>query len=263
MDFADAKTRFSNRVDHYVRYRPSYPKEIVALLTEHCGLTASSIIADVGSGTGILSRLFLENGNTVFSVEPNEPMRLAAEKELSDFANFKSIDATAESTSLPDASVDLVTAGQAFHWFNPAESRKEFQRILRRNPESPSHTGWVSLIWNIRNFAEVPFMQKCEELFYRYGTDYQKVFAQRIDVKEIEKFFDNQPLQIFSLPNAQTFDLIGLKGRIQSCSYAPEVGTDAHQAMTAELEKIFAEYQQNGVVQYQYKTMIYCGRWLK
>src|SRR6266446_9260655 len=107
--------RFSNRVENYIRYRPGYPKEIIELLKAECGLFPQSVVADAGSGTGLLAKLFLENGNLVFGIEPNREMRAAGERLLQAYPRFTSIAGTAEATTLPGQSVDFVTAGQAFH----------------------------------------------------------------------------------------------------------------------------------------------------
>src|ERR1700736_2261037 len=117
MTFTDAKQRFSDRVADYVRYRPGYPTEVLTLLRSECALRPGQVIADIGSGTGFLSELFLKNGNRVYGIEPNEAMRLAGEEYLASFDNFVSIDASAEATTLEYGTIDFVTAGQAFHWF--------------------------------------------------------------------------------------------------------------------------------------------------
>jgi len=143
MTFADAKQRFSNRVADYVRYRPGYPAALFDLLRVECAFTSNHAVADVGSGTGLLTKLFLENGNRVFGVEPNQEMRRAGEEFLHSFPKFTSVAGSAEATTLGDASVDFVTAGQAFHWFDPQAARREFLRILKTN-------GWVVIAWNDR-----------------------------------------------------------------------------------------------------------------
>src|ERR1019366_5901844 len=141
MSSKNSTTRFSSRVENYIKYRPGYPQAIVDLLSARCGLTSASVIADVGSGTGILTELMLRNGNKVFAVEPNRDMREAAERLLSQHPNFISVEGTAEVTRLNDASVDLIVAGQSFHWFDRVKTRQEFLRVLKPG-------GWVALIWN-------------------------------------------------------------------------------------------------------------------
>src|SRR4030095_5976457 len=140
---SDPLTRFSNRSDNYAKFRPGYPAGVIEILRSECGLTKTSVIADVGSGTGILSELFLRNGNSVLGIEPNADMRRVAEALLGSYDEFRSINATAEATTLQSEIVDFITAGQAFHWFDRAAAKREFARIL--TPE-----GWVVLIWNER-----------------------------------------------------------------------------------------------------------------
>jgi ubiquinone/menaquinone biosynthesis C-methylase UbiE len=135
----DSTRRFSNRVKNYVRYRPSYPQGVISALQAETALTKSSVIADIGSGTGLSAELFLQNGNPVFGVEPNLAMRQAAEQHLKNYPHFYSVDGTAEATTLPNKSVDYAVAAQAFHWFNPQLARQEFSRILQPG-------GWVVLI---------------------------------------------------------------------------------------------------------------------
>lgn len=242
--------RFSSRVDNYVRYRPGYPAEIIDLLRNDCGLTNDSIIADIGSGTGKLSELFLNAGCSVFGIEPNKEMREAGERM--DFQNFTSIDGTAEATTLPAHSIDFVTAGQAFHWFNLSQCRPEFSRILK-----PS--GWVVIVWNDRKGDATPFLIDYENLMLEFGTDYREACHRRTDKPEvIEAFFGNKP-RVRNFYNVQHFDFEGLKGRVLSSSYAPEVGHPKYEEMLAALKHVFESRQQNGQVAFEYETHVYYG----
>ena len=180
MPAADPTRRFSSRVGNYVRYRPGYPEGIVDMLRKECGLTSSTVIADVASGTGIFTRVLLENGNRVFGVEPNAEMRKAGEEFLNAYPRFSSIEGTAEETTLPDHTVDLVTAAQAAHWFDRRKARQEFIRILKTG-------GWSVLIWNERRIDSTPFLRDFERLLLRYGTDYETVRHERT-TQEIENF---------------------------------------------------------------------------
>jgi SAM-dependent methyltransferase len=178
----DPTQRFSNRVDDYVRYRPHYPPGVLDLLREGIGLTPRTVIADVGSGTGISTELFLQNGNTVFAVEPNPEMRAAAKRLLGGRANFHSVNGTAEATMLPDGSADCVVAAQAFHWFDPEKTRAEFRRILRAG-------GWVVLLWNTRLKDATAFSRAYEKLLLTFGTDYAQVQHERIDAAGLQRFY--------------------------------------------------------------------------
>ena len=249
----DPTQRFTGRVENYARYRPSYPRAVLNLLETECGLTSASVVADVGSGTGILSELFLENGNHVFGVEPNAEMREACEKLLEHYPRFTSVAATAEATTLDDESVDFVTAGQAFHWFDVQRTRAEFGRILRPG-------GWVVLIWNARRRHSTPFLAAYERLLQRHGTDYEQVEHSRSAAGMVDEFFgpDDYEMEVFD--NAHTFDLDGLKGRLLSSSYVPGPGEPGSDTMLREAGEIFHEHRSGGRVTIEYDTKVYYGR---
>ncbi len=253
MTFADAKNRFSNRAADYVRYRPGYPPALLDLLRVECGLRSGHVIADVGSGTGFLCELFLQNGNRVFGVEPNEAMRQAGEEYLASYDGFASVNGSAEATTLDDASVDFVTAGQAFHWFDQDAARCEFARILKP-------PGWVVVLWNDRRISETQFGRGYEDLLVRYGTDYQRVRDAYPEVGDIRKFFGEGNFSARKLPNEQTLDWDGLAGRLRSSSYAPQAGHPDYAPMMAALEELFRANQQDGRVRMQYTTQIYLGQ---
>ena len=244
--------RFSSRVENYARYRPGYPPAIVDLLRDECGLTSESIIADVGSGTGKLSELFLKNGNFVIGVEPNATMRQAAESILADCKKFRSIDGTAESTTLDNASVDFVIAGQAFHWFDRFKANEEFKRILKRH-------GWVVVIWNERQTDTTPFLRAYEQLLLTYGTDYNEVRHENAE-PIITQFFSPRIARFAQFPNWQEFDLESLRGRLCSSSYTPEPSSPRFEPMLVELEAIFNKYQEAGLVRFEYDTRVFYER---
>jgi len=249
---ADPTHRFSSRVDNYVRYRPGYPTAVIDLLKKECGLTPSAIVADIASGTGIFTRMLLENGNRVFGIEPNHEMRKAGEEYLEAFRNFSSVKATAEATTLAGHSVDLVTAAQAAHWFERPKARQEFIRILKPG-------GWTALVWNERRLDSTPFLREFEKLLLRYGTDYQSVRHERT-TKEIETFFAPAPFQLRSFDYLQEFDYRGLEGRLLSSSYTPQPGDIAYEPMLKGLRDLFDQHQVNGRVAFEYNTLVYYGR---
>ncbi len=250
----DPTKRFSSRVNNYVRYRPGYPAEIIDLLRDDCALTKDSVIADIGSGTGKLSELFLKAGCKVFGIEPNKEMREAGERMQA--PRFTSIDGSAEATTLPAQSMNFVTAGQAFHWFDHKKCRPEFARILKPN-------GWVVIIWNDRKSDMTPFLIDYENLLLEFGTDYKEVNHRRTDKPEIiEAFFGNKPA-FKNFYNVQEFDFEGLKGRVLSSSYAPEAGHPKYDGMLAALKKIFEVHQREGRVFFEYETHVYYGHLAK
>jgi SAM-dependent methyltransferase len=249
----DPTQRFSNRVDNYIQYRPSYPQAIIPLLAASCGLAPAAVIADIGSGTGILTRLFLENGNPVFGVEPNRAMRAAGEALLRGYPHFTSIAATAEATTLPDQCVDFVTAGQAFHWFDPERARAEFLRILKP-------WGWVVLVWNERHTDSTPFLVAYERLLERYAIDYDATRHTRFDDGALRSFYRSDTFQVRTIENSQTLDWESLRGRLLSSSYIPLAGQPGYEAMLELLATIFRVNQSNGQVIMAYDTKVYTGQ---
>jgi SAM-dependent methyltransferase len=244
--------RFSSRVENYVKYRPSYPAAVLELLSVRCELAATSAVADVGSGTGILTELLLETGAAVFAVEPNREMRAAAEQLLSDYGRFRSVAGSAEATTLPDACVDLITASQAFHWFDVQKSQRELRRILRPR-------GWVALIWNERPLEAVPLLDEYDTLLRRHAPDYDRVREMRADESKMRDFFGRRP-EVAVFPNRQTFDYAGLEGRLMSSSYAPEAGHPEHEPMIAGLRNLFERHSRAGKVLFPYRTLVYFGQ---
>lgn len=249
----EALNRFSNRVDNYIKYRPGYPNELIAFLKQENLLKPQTVIADIGSGTGISSELFLGQGNRVFGIEPNAEMRAAAEKLLAAYPHFTSVNATAEHTSLDDKSIDLVVAGQAFHWFNQEECKKEFTRILK-------HTGNVLLMWNDRRTGSSDFLKVYEDFLHMCGTDYAAVNHKNVqDEKVFDSWFGKGNYKTASFFNFQDFDFEGLKGRVLSSSYMPAEGHVNYDFMIYCLKKIFLRYQEKGKVRFEYDTKIYYG----
>jgi SAM-dependent methyltransferase len=245
--------RFSNRVEDYVRYRPRYPQGVFDTLRAQCQLSATSVIADVGSGTGFLAEGFLRLGCQVYGVEPNRAMREAGERLLLDkYPRFQSVPGTAEETTLARASVDFVTAGQAFHWFDLDKARVEFRRILKP-------AGWIALVWNDWRGAAYPLGVDYERLLERYGLDYARVTHRRLDDQAFRAFF-GEVFQTGTFENSQSFDFEGLKGRLLSSSYAPLAGQPGYDAMLSELRRIFDAHQVDGRVDFQYETRLYYGR---
>ena len=244
--------RFSDRVANYVKYRPGYPPEVLEFFKTELGLTRYSRIADIGAGTGLSSKPFLENGNFVHGVEPNAAMREASKTFLAEFENFNSIDGTSDKTNLPDDSVDFVVAAQAFHWFEPEPTRNEFKRILKPG-------GYVCLIWNERQLDTTPFLREYEQLLLRFANDYGNVRHENITETELERFSLN-PFSRKTFANQQIFDFEGVKGRLLSSSYMPNEGEPKYDPMIKELKDLFAKYEQGGKIAILYDTNVYFSR---
>jgi ubiquinone/menaquinone biosynthesis C-methylase UbiE len=223
------------------------------VLKEECQLSEASVIADIGSGTGILTELFLRNGNRVFAVEPNDAMRRAAERLLARYDSFRSVAGRAEASGLEDRSVDFVTAAQAFHWFDRDLARREFLRVLRPG-------GWVVLVWNERDTESSPFLVAYERFLEQFGTDYRQVDHRRVDSESLAAFYRPGAFQSKEFPNRQELDLEGLKGRVLSTSYLPSAEHPNFEPMVAELSRLFRDYAEGGRVVFEYRTLLHWGK---
>jgi ubiquinone/menaquinone biosynthesis C-methylase UbiE len=248
----NSKERFSDRVDSYVKFRPSYPAEAINYLYDVVGLQADGKIADIGAGTGIFSKLLLERGSHVTAVEPNQEMREAAEKTLIGEKNFRAVSGSAEMTGLPDQSVDFIVCAQAFHWFDRSAAQTEFKRILK-------HGGKVVLIWNSRLLHGTSFREEYEQLLQTFGTDYNKVNHKNISPEILSSFFKSGKMQEKRFIYQQLFDFEGLSGRLRSSSYTPALGDPKHALMMNELQNLFERNNQDGKVFFEYETEVYWG----
>jgi SAM-dependent methyltransferase len=252
MNDLDATARFSDRVADYVRYRPDYPAALPAWLHDELGVAPSWRVADVGAGTGISARLFLDAGHEVMAVEPNAAMRAAAEHWLGDHPRFQAVDGRADATGLPAGSVELVTVAQAFHWFDPDAARIEFRRILRP-------AGLAAIFWNSRRLAGTAFLEGYEALLQRYGTDYSSVAERYSDDAQMQRWFGAGFVAAASFPHRQQLDFAGLTGRLLSSSYAPATGHPQHEPMLRALRELFDACACDGTISFDYDTRILAG----
>lgn len=244
--------RFSNRVENYIKYRPAYPPEVLKLFKEKVGLTRDSAVADVGSGPGVSARQFVENGNVVYCVEPNDAMRAAAEETFKSFPNFRSVNGDSENTTLPDSCVDLVVAAQAFHWFRPGPTKAEFRRILKPG-------GYAALIWNARRLDSTPFLREYEPFILAHATDYGAVRHENTKESDIERFLGSgYEKAVFN--NIQIFDFEGLKGRLFSSSYMPAEGTEKGRETERDLRALFDKHAKNGKIEIFYDTNVFYSK---
>lgn len=249
----DSTKRFSDRVANYVKYRPGYPPEVIDCLEKKYGLNQSSTVADIGAGTGIFTKLLLEKGYKVYAIEPNDPMREEADRQLGSFKNYHSMVGTADKTGLSAQSIDLIVCAQAFHWFNTAEAKTEFQRILKPG-------GKAALIWNNRDVEADAFATAYDALLKTLsGGDYEKINHQNLTSVDFERFYKDGQYTLTKFPNQQIFDFEQLAGRAFSSSYIPAEDTKAGKAFKTELKTIFDTHQQNGRVVFKYDTEVYLG----
>lgn len=242
--------RFSNRVDDYVKYRPGYPPELINYLREN--ISENSIIADIGSGTGILTEMLLKAGFEIIAVEPNNEMLERSKEILASYKKLSFTKGTAEDTMLPDNCVDGIVAAQAFHWFDRKKAKNEFKRILKPG-------GFVSLIWNER-LVKSEFEIEYEQLIENFSTDYSRVDHRNITDGEIDNFFAPHPVILKIFTNYQEFDFEGLKGRLQSSSYMPLPGDERYDGLVKTSKLLFKKYQNNGLIKINYDTKMYIGK---
>jgi len=249
----NAIQRFSRTVEYYVKYRPAYPQAIFDFLVRECELSDETLVADIGSGTGLMARLFLKNGYSVIGVEPNDQMRQVGQQLLKDYPRFTSLKGTAEATTLPNQSVDLIAVGEAFHWFEPLATRQEFVRLLKPG-------GWVVIARNVPRH-DTPFLAAHQQLKlkYREKNSPSRFTAETADEK-IRTFFAPQEVKLQRFDNAQTFDYDGLKGRLLSASHSPKPEQPEYEAMLHELEALFETYQKDNQVTLAYDCMVHYGQ---
>lgn len=248
----DPTVRFDGREDDYDRYRPGYPDGIVRLLREKGILSNGTVIADIGSGTGILTAMLLRQGAKVYAVEPNARMRAKAEARFKDEPNFVSVPARAEDTGLPDGGVDLVTAAQSFHWFESVSCRREFKRILRPG-------GSVMLVWNNRLDDRGDFNIAYERMLKEHQVDDSRGLSEDELDRRIDFLFSGE-LERYDFDNHQHLDLEALRGRLRSSSYCPRLEDPAFVPLMNDLEDLYRIYQNGGKVPMLYRTEVYLGK---
>lgn len=248
----DIKQSFSNRVKDYVKYRPTYPSDAIDYLYDIVKIDNNSSVADIGAGTGKFSKLLVERGTNVIAVEPNHEMRKASEQILGHESNFRAVAGFAESTGLPNNSVDFITCAQAFHWFDRTATKMEFNRILKER-------GKVILVWNTRQTKGTPFLEGLEQLLLNYGIDYSEVNHKNISEDELQLFFKENTMEKSVFKIQQLFYFEGLRGRVMSSSYTPMPKHPNYGPMMEKLKKLFNRYEKNGKVSYLYETDLYWG----
>jgi ubiquinone/menaquinone biosynthesis C-methylase UbiE len=249
----DPTRRFSNRVADYVKARPSYPPQVLDFLETEDILVPGESIADIGSGTGIFTKLLLDKEFRVFAIEPNADMRAVAEAAFEGNPLFTSVDGTAERTTMDDNSVAVITAAQSFHWFDIEQCRPEFQRILQPG-------GYVILLWNDRDTERTAFAKGYDALILAYATDLDAIRQARLDLERMQHLFEPRSFETRQFYNKQSLDFEGLKARMLSSSYMPREGKPRYPELLAELQALFDESQQGGVVTIEYTTNVYWGQ---
>jgi hypothetical protein len=249
---ADSTERFTERAGDYAAARPGYPAAIATTLVAELKLAADAVVADIGSGTGLSCEPFLRAGLAVIGVEPNEAMRAEGDRQLASFPRFRSVAGTAEATTLPAASVDLLAAAQAFHWFDIGAARAEALRILKR-------PALAALIWNDRVSTGSAFAEGYEQLLLDFGIGYTEIRHRHAHEDSVAAFFGHRDFRVAVFPNPTVLDWPTLVARLNSASYVPKPDHPGYAPMSARLRALFDASQRDGRVTMDYLTRVFFG----
>ena len=248
----DPENLFAGKASIYSRYRPGYPREIIQILEEETGFNNDWKVADIGSGTGILSGLFIENGNTVYCVEPNYEMQSEALRRYDNLGNHIPVTGTAEHTNLREQSIDLIVAGQSFHWFNTDLAKEEFGRIIRPG-------GFAALIWNNRSEDEGTFSREYDKICVKYSRNYHGTGSTAITEETFQNFFTHG-YRRYNIQNYRQIDQDGVVGRYLSAIYALKPEDSDYGIAMKSLMDLFRRFQKDGKVTMEYTTEIVIGK---
>ena len=247
------KELFVGKSDNYAKYRPSYPKELILAAMKDNPLPPGAKVADIGSGTGILTRLLLDCAFQVYAVEPNDEMRMRAEKELADYETLVSLSGSAEDTGLSSGTIDFITAAQSFHWFDKDGFRKECKRIGKQDVT-------VMLMWNSRD-PKSAFVEKNAQICKLFCPNFRG-FSGGVNYmqEDLSLFFRDGIFETLRVDNPQYYDLSGFIGRNLSASYSLTPSDTEYQAFVAALTTLFTEYASDGIACIPHYAYSYWGK---
>lgn len=245
--------RFDGKVAEYARYRERYAPEILLpLLRDWCGLTPQWKVADIGAGTGLLSDVFVANGNHVFAVEPNAEMREMFARLHEDLSLIEIVDGTAENTSLEDRSVEIVAVGRAMHWFDTERAMEEFRRILKPG-------GWIAIIAFGRAQAGREENEAFEKVLRERATDNADSHAGYTVYRRIEDYLASDFLRK-EISGTMSLDWDELLGMTMSLSHAPRVEDEKYLPFERALREFFDHYATDRRVTLATRYWINVGR---
>lgn len=243
---------FTGKSADYAASRPGYPPGLFEMLRSVSPPENEAVVADVGAGTGLLTAGLLEAGYRVVAVEPNAEMRAAADRQIGGVKGYRSVEGSAESLPIGVGSVSLITAAQAFHWFDVDRARAEFHRVL-------TSAGQVALIWNDRVLDD-PIQMALDEVFLAYGGAKRTAVVARDQRSGVPRFFEPNPMRHYTFPNAQQLSREGLLGLVFSRSYIPARTSMEGAAVAERVGEIFYRHATEGSVEIRYQTTATLGR---
>ena len=247
----DYTHKFDGRAADYAAARPSYAEGLFDCLFERYGLAAGIPVADVGAGTGLFTEQLLKRGCIVYAVEPNEDMRHEAESRLSMYGGFISIAGDAARTGLADHSVHMVTAAQAFHWFDKELFKNECKRILKEN-------GTIAIMWNFLDYKKelegkiIDIQKKYTKLTFNASEEKQR------DEDIIQFFGENKyKLKIYENNYLQNYE--NFIGNQLSMSYSLKESDEKYNEYVSKFKKLFEEFSEDNMVTIHNNTYCYFG----
>ena len=243
---------FSSKVSDYVASRPDYPAALFAALRAECDLLPGAVVADIGAGTGLLTQGLLAQGYAVTAIEPSDTMRAAADQALGHFAGYRSASGTAEQIPLPDSCADLITAAQAFLWFDIEAARTEFLRVLKP-------AGHVALIWNDRVPTDSLHIA-LDDIFARYGGAKRGAMLAHDERSEVPAFFGaNTPLEL-TWPHEHRLSEAALLSLVFSRSYMQTRDSEPGRQASQQVSTLFHSLAIGGHIAVRYNTVAIIGR---
>jgi SAM-dependent methyltransferase len=243
---------FSAKAADYIASRPDYPTSLFDVLRNTCKVSVGAFVADIGAGTGLLTKGLLQQGFRVVAIEPNASMRKICDQLLEKYKKYQSADGSAEAIPLEALSVDLITSAQAFHWFEADKAKAEFLRVLRP-------LGQVALIWNDRVLEDMLHVE-LDKLFTEFGGPKRAVLVAHKKRVDVSKFFGTTVPIEFSWPHEQSLNQAGLESLAFSRSYMPERNSPAGREISHRVSRIFKSHVKTGLVTVRYTTIVMIGR---
>ena len=243
--------QFTGKASAYTKGRSDYPEALFDDLYHKYGFAPDSVIADIGSGTGKFCQPLLMRGSIVYAVEPNEDMLHAAPSFLRSASNYHPVKASAESTTLPDASIDHITCAAAFHWLDAKAFHAECRRILKPG-------GLVVMAWNVRD-REAPLNRAHAEVFRRFCPKFTSL-SHGFDACQADlSIFYGGKYERIAYEDSTVQDKKKFLARSLSSSYALKPKDAEYAGFVSALEELFDAWKQDGVVTVPAQCIAFIG----